>query len=410
MRARMRILVSLFVALLATAGLLVGSAGPSAAQAPPQANDDRISVSSALFPIMLDVLANDTDPDGDPLTVVSAGTITSHGSTVTLVGSAGDLEYTPGPGVAPYDYLVYEISDGNGGTDTAIVSLFLDVPVPSPPALQVDPPVIDFGAVPLGTTSAVQLTITNVGSTTTAPLIFDSPQRAPEPFEWAADDGICRSQPLAPGDACQQTVVFWSVPSADDASPAVLQITTNQPGFVTTVPLYAAPPTPAVPPPPNAPPLARDDAELVVQPFLRTLDPTRNDDDGDADQLTISNFSDPPHGTAAPESCREIESGRSRYASCVNYTPDPGFDGVDVLDYTISDGRGGTDTAVMYIVVRSDPQQPITRVDSITPVHGPPAGGRLRDDHRRNLPSRQSGRVPLRHRVDLASTTFVSYV
>ena len=61
MRARMRILVSLFVALLATAGLLVGSAGPSAAQAPPQANDDRISVSSALFPIMLDVLANDTD-------------------------------------------------------------------------------------------------------------------------------------------------------------------------------------------------------------------------------------------------------------------------------------------------------------------------------------------------------------
>jgi hypothetical protein len=66
------------------------------------------------------VLGNDTDPDGNPLTVVS-NTQPSNG-TVTQ-NADGSFTYTPNPDFCGVDSFTYTISDGHGGTATATVTL-----------------------------------------------------------------------------------------------------------------------------------------------------------------------------------------------------------------------------------------------------------------------------------------------
>src|SRR5690625_1530892 len=91
------------------------------------------------------VLDNDSDPDGDDLTVASAEqggtTIPVDGSSVTVSGtdsegnpvadagsltitSDGELEFTPSADfVGTVDPITYSIDDGNGGTDSADVNI-----------------------------------------------------------------------------------------------------------------------------------------------------------------------------------------------------------------------------------------------------------------------------------------------
>ena len=83
----------------------------------PVANADTAAVIE-LTSVLIDVLANDTDADGDALTITSVtngtlGTVTTDGATVT---------YTSIGGVGA-DSFTYDISDGNGGTATGTVSV-----------------------------------------------------------------------------------------------------------------------------------------------------------------------------------------------------------------------------------------------------------------------------------------------
>ena len=70
--------------------------------------------------VTIDVLTNDSDPDGDPLTVTGA-TDGANGSTV--VNGDGTITYTPDPGTTGPDSFTYTVSDGNGGTGTATVNV-----------------------------------------------------------------------------------------------------------------------------------------------------------------------------------------------------------------------------------------------------------------------------------------------
>lgn len=79
-----------------------------------------------------DVLANDVDPDGDPLTiVVPPEPITSAaGATVTLNPDGSSFTYDPtglfddlGDGESTTDTFSYTVTDGSGATDTATVTI-----------------------------------------------------------------------------------------------------------------------------------------------------------------------------------------------------------------------------------------------------------------------------------------------
>ena len=87
----------------------------------PIARDDAFSGMHGK-PIGGNVLANDTDAEKDPLTVV-AGTIkTAAGGLVTLLAS-GDFTYVPSAAYVGHDSFTYTVEDGQGNSATATVAL-----------------------------------------------------------------------------------------------------------------------------------------------------------------------------------------------------------------------------------------------------------------------------------------------
>jgi hypothetical protein len=91
-------------------------------QDPPNAvNDATLSVRESAGATALAVKANDTDPDGDTLTI-TAKTNGSHG-TVAITGGGSGLTYDPVQLYYGTDIFTYTISDGHGGTDSATVLL-----------------------------------------------------------------------------------------------------------------------------------------------------------------------------------------------------------------------------------------------------------------------------------------------
>lgn len=92
----------------------------------PVANDD-----AAITPfetvVNIDVLGNDTDADGDSLSIL--GTPTSADGTVT-VNPDGTLDFIPADGFTGDATIEYEITDGNGGTDRGTVTVAVGAAVP----------------------------------------------------------------------------------------------------------------------------------------------------------------------------------------------------------------------------------------------------------------------------------------
>ena len=88
-------------------------------------------------PVTIAVLGNDTDIEGTPLTVSAiAGVPVAPGGTVTIpegvvtLNTDGTLTFAPKPGIQGQVVFPYAISDGNGGTATAQVTISV-VPEPN---------------------------------------------------------------------------------------------------------------------------------------------------------------------------------------------------------------------------------------------------------------------------------------
>lgn len=87
---------------------------------PPDAFDDS-STTSRNTAVVIPVLANDTDPDGDPLSVTHVQSPSDQGGIVTNNGDT--VTYTPPNEFEGTDTFTYTIGDGQGGTDTASVTI-----------------------------------------------------------------------------------------------------------------------------------------------------------------------------------------------------------------------------------------------------------------------------------------------
>ena len=87
----------------------------------PVAKNDVVTAKSGKA-VMLNVLANDADPDGDALTVLGA-TVPSHGSIRWQDKKA--IIYTPRADYTGWDNFAYTISDGKGGSALAFVSVWV---------------------------------------------------------------------------------------------------------------------------------------------------------------------------------------------------------------------------------------------------------------------------------------------
>ncbi len=96
--------------------------------------------------------------------------------------------------------------------------------------------------------------------------------------------------------------------------------------------------------PVNDAPDAVNDSAKVVRSGTATIAVRANDLDADGDTLSITNVGTALHGTAVANA-----NGTITYTPTVNYV------GTDSFTYTVSDGKGGTDTATVNITV-ADPR------------------------------------------------------
>jgi hypothetical protein len=273
--------------------------------APPVAVNDSYTVQENSSNNSLAVLANDSDPDGDPLTITNTST-PGHG-TATINGSS--VLYTPTAGYFGPDSFSYTISDGQGGTASASVSITVNAP-----------------PVAVNDSYTVQ---ENSSNNSLAVLANDSDPDG---------DPLTITNASTPGHG--MTTINGSnvlyTPTAGYFGPDsfTYTISDGQGGTASASVSITV----------NAPPVAVNDSYTVQENSSNnSLAVLANDSDPDGDPLTITNTSTPGHGTATIN------------GSNVLYTPTAGYFGPDSFSYTISDGQGGVSTASVSITVAFRP-------------------------------------------------------
>ncbi|MEM9148948.1 MAG: SdrD B-like domain-containing protein, partial [Cyanobacteria bacterium P01_F01_bin.3] len=110
-----------------TANVTVQVKGP--ANSAPNATDDS-EMTEFNTAVNINVLGNDSDPDGDPLSVtsidgqsVSVGDSIDVGNGTATLLNNGQISFDPDAGFTGNETFSYHVSDGNGGEDTANVSV-----------------------------------------------------------------------------------------------------------------------------------------------------------------------------------------------------------------------------------------------------------------------------------------------
>ena len=275
---------------------------------PPDAQADS-AITDEDAAVVVSVLDNDSDPDLDPLTITLVSDPANGSAAITNAGTT--VTYTPDLNYIGLDSFTYTISDGQGGTDTASVTITVD-PVNDPPnavddaaSTPQDTPVVisvlDNDSDPDFNTLTVTLVsdpangtaaITDAGTTIT--YTPDLSFKGPDSFTYTISDG------------------------QGGTDTATVTVSVN-----------------------NQPPSAGDDTATTDEDTAAVITVLNNDSDPDLDTLTVTFVSDPTNGTAAITDAN----------TTVTYTPDPNYHGSDSFSYTISDGQGGTDTAAVNVTV-----------------------------------------------------------
>jgi hypothetical protein len=124
----------------------------------------------------------------------------------------------------------------------------------------------------------------------------------------------------------------------DDTHPVIEPSAPTEPTVSTTATPTTVTSTTTVPV--NRAPIAHDDLAVTTVGIGMRILTLANDMDADGDVLVITNVSGATIGavTVTPDGYLE-------------YLPNSGFVGTDVVTYTVSDGQGGTATATLVVVV-----------------------------------------------------------
>jgi hypothetical protein len=96
----------------------------------PEAVNDMVTTEMGQI-VIIDVLANDSDPDGDPITV---GSFSYEGSGTLVLNEDGTFTYTPGEDFSGEESFMYSASDPQIGAEStdATVTITVNAPVTEP--------------------------------------------------------------------------------------------------------------------------------------------------------------------------------------------------------------------------------------------------------------------------------------
>ena len=367
--------------------------------------------------VTIPVLDNDSDVEGDPLTIT--GVI--DGSNGVVVNNGTNVTYIPNPDWFGVDTFMYTISDGNGGSASADVTVTV-TPVNDDPLGMADS-ATTFEDTPVGVevlandsdvdSSALTVTAVADGSNGTVTTDGVTATYTPDPdwfgtdtFTYRVSDDLgawCETtvtvlvrpvndDPIAVDDIAttpRDTAVYvWVLDNDTDVDPDTLAVSgftngangtvvnnsikvtyTPAPGWTGTDAFTytvsdgnggfdTATVTVTVTAGPNRPPVAKDDTKTINEDTPATIAVLDNDSDPDGDVITVSAVNQGAHGSV------------TKTATSITYTPDQDWTGIDSFSYSITDGRGGTATAAVVITVKPLNDLPTARDDSISTLEG----------------------------------------
>ncbi|MEZ5644406.1 MAG: Ig-like domain-containing protein [Burkholderiaceae bacterium] len=293
----------------------------------PVAVDDAVSTDEDT-PVTVAVLPNDTDVDGDTLTV-TAVTQGANG-TVAIDPVSGNPVYTPNADFVGTDTFTYTISDGNGGTDTATVTVTIN-PVNDAP-VAVDDAITVTEDTPYTSVVDLDANDTDVDGDALTVVAGTFPTTAGGTIVIAVDGSYTYTPPA---NFTGTDTVDYTVTDGVATDVGTLTITVT---------------------PINDAPVAVDDAVSTDEDTPVTVAVLPNDTDVDGDTLTVTAVTQGANGTVAidPVSGNPV------------YTPNADFVGTDTFTYTISDGNGGTDTATVTVTINPVNDAPVALDDGYT--------------------------------------------
>jgi len=305
----------------------------------PVANDDAFSGDEDTS-ITGDLLANDTDVDGDALEAIAATLTTVNGGSVTI-NADGTFSYTGAANFHGADGFDYTVSDGNGGTATAHVDLTVgevnDGPVANDDSYAGNEDTVITGnvldndadadgdvlSVVAGTLTTAQGGSVTLNANGTFSYLGAANFNGNDSFSYTARDA---------SGATSTATVLLSIAAVNDA------------------------------------PVAGDDAFNGLRNGEVTGNVLGNDADIDGDTLSVQ------AGTFATQNGGTIVLNND---GSFTYTPADNFYGADSFDYTLLDNAGGSDIATMAFSIDLDPSQSIIGTEDGETITGTPGNDEI---------------------------------
>ncbi|MBL7187982.1 MAG: tandem-95 repeat protein [Phycisphaerae bacterium] len=275
----------------------------------PVANDDTATTDEDT-PVTIDVLANDTDVDNDTLT---AGALSDPANGTATINSYGNIIYTPDPDFNGSDSFNYTVSDGNGGLDTAAVTIEVS-PVNDVPVAE-DQSVITDEDTPVDIT----LTASDVEDDPLAFEIVDGPDHGS--LDLSGADVVYTPDADYHGP---DSFTFRANDGELDSNLATVDITVN---------------------PVNDAPEAFDQAVETEEDI--PVDIPLTGSDIEEDPLTFALVDGTVHGTL------------SLAGTVVTYTPDADYNGGDSFTFRVNDGELDSNLATVDITVNPVNDAPV---------------------------------------------------
>jgi hypothetical protein len=239
--------------------------------AAPDAVDDNANVLEDSGANAVGVLGNDTDANGDTLTIINV-TQGAHGS-VAITGGGTGVSYTPNADYFGPDTFTYTITDGVTGNDTATVSVNVANVNDAPVANNDNYSMNQDTTLTVLTATGVLANDTDIDGPSLTAIIDTAPTHAAA-FGFNADGSF--SYTPNPGFTGVDTFDYHVSDGTDDSNVATVTINVND----TQAPSITCSVTKALLWPPNS--------DLVNV----GLTVTASDNDGDAPTISIDVFSD----------------------------------------------------------------------------------------------------------------------
>ncbi|MDH3387641.1 MAG: retention module-containing protein, partial [Gammaproteobacteria bacterium] len=303
----------------------------------PVAVDDAVTaMEDTPFNSVIELDANDTDLDGDTLSVVAGTFGTAQGGSITIAAD-GSYTYTPAANFNGVDTVDYTVTDGSltdVGTLTINVTAVNDAPV------AVDDSVTATEDTPFSSTVDLDFNDTDLDGDSLS-VVAGTFATAQGGSITIAADGSYTYTPAANFNGVD--TVDYTV--TDGSLTDVGTLTIN----VTAV---------------NDAPVAVDDSVTATEdtPFNSVIELDANDTDLDGDALSVVAGT---FGTAQGGSITIAADG------IYTYTPAANFNGVDTVDYTVTDGSL-TDVGTLTINVTAVNDAPVAVDDAVTATEDTP--------------------------------------